>query len=139
MSDNNVLNVVTMRCGIPLIERDKPSGGQTLTPEQIKNLPSRSIDRLIVSTAGSSSTDGGTISIKGARSNATNYYLDGVRVTGAPPPVQDIEQLSVITGALGSTIAQKETHTRLSEWAYRPERWRFGSGVEGSSGQSPLV
>ncbi len=103
MSDNNVLNVVTITAfKVPLIEKDKTSGGQTLTSEQIKNLPTRSVNAIVASTAGTTSIDGGAISIKGSRSNATNYYIDGVRVSGAPPPVQDIEQLSVITGGLGA-------------------------------------
>ncbi len=106
MYDNNVLNVETNTgFKVPLIERDKTkvSSGQRLTPEQIKNLPTRYVNGIIASTAGSSSTDGGTISIKGARSNATNYYIDGVRVTGAPPPVQDLNPLSGVTGGLGVT------------------------------------
>ncbi|MBK8196184.1 MAG: TonB-dependent receptor [Lewinellaceae bacterium] len=87
---------------VPLIEQDKTSGGQTLTSDQIKNLPTRSVNAIVATTAGTTSIDGGAVNIKGSRSNATNYYIDGIRVSGSLPPVQDIEQLQVITGGLGA-------------------------------------
>lgn len=100
---NNVLSEVTITAyKVPLIEQDKTSGGQTLTSEQIKNLPTRSLNAIVASTPGTTSIDGGAINIKGSRSNATNYYIDGIRVSGSTPPVQDIEQLSVVTGGLGA-------------------------------------
>ncbi len=99
----NVLGEVTVSAfKVPLIEQDKTSGGQTLTSEQIKNLPTRSVNAIVATTAGTTSVDGGEVNIKGSRANATNYYIDGIRVSGAPPPVQDIEQLQVITGGLGA-------------------------------------
>ncbi|MBK9338080.1 MAG: carboxypeptidase regulatory-like domain-containing protein [Lewinellaceae bacterium] len=99
----NVLGEVTVSAfKVPLIEQDKTSGGQTLTSEQIKNLPTRSVNAIVATTAGTTSIDGGEVNIKGSRANATNYYIDGIRVSGAPPPVQDIEQLQVITGGLGA-------------------------------------
>jgi outer membrane receptor for ferrienterochelin and colicin len=103
MSSNTVLNeVVVSTYRAPLIEQDKTQGGQTLTSDQIKNLPTRSVNAIVATTAGTTSIDGGEINIKGSRSNGTNYYIDGIRVQGSPPPVQDIEQLSVITGGLGA-------------------------------------
>ncbi|TNE51659.1 MAG: TonB-dependent receptor [Bacteroidetes bacterium] len=99
----NVLGEVTVSAfKVPLIEQDKTQGGQTLTSEQIRNLPTRSVNAIVATTAGTTSIDGGAINIKGSRSNATNYYIDGIRVSGSPPPVQDIEQLQVITGGLGA-------------------------------------
>jgi len=103
MSGNTVLNeVVITQYKVPLIQQDKTSGGQTLTSEQISKLPTRSVNAIVATTAGTTSTDGGEVNIKGSRANATNYYIDGIRVSGSPPPVQDIEQLEVITGGLGA-------------------------------------
>ncbi len=99
----NVLSEVQVTAfKVPLIEQDKTQGGQTLTSEQIRNLPTRSVNAIVATTAGVTSIDGGAINIKGSRSNATNYYVDGIRVSGSPPPVQDIEQLQVVTGGLGA-------------------------------------
>ncbi|MCB0523797.1 MAG: carboxypeptidase regulatory-like domain-containing protein [Lewinellaceae bacterium] len=102
LSNNILTEVEIIAYKVPLIEQDKTQGGQTLTSDQIKNLPTRSVNAIVATTAGTSSIDGGDINIKGSRSNATNYYIDGIRVSGTPPPVQDIEQLSVITGGLGA-------------------------------------
>ncbi len=103
MSSNTVIQGVEVTAfKVPLIEQDKTQGGQTLTSDQIKNLPTRSVNAIVATTAGTTSIDGGDVNIKGSRSNATNYYIDGIRVSGSLPPVQDIEQLQVITGGLGA-------------------------------------
>ncbi|MCE7925334.1 MAG: TonB-dependent receptor [Haliscomenobacteraceae bacterium CHB4] len=103
MSSNLVIEgVVVSAFKVPLIEQDKTQGGQTLTSDQIKNLPTRSVNAIVATTAGTTSVDGGDVNIKGSRSNATNYYIDGIRVSGSMPPVQDIEQLQVVTGGLGA-------------------------------------
>lgn len=102
MSNSVLTEVDIVAYKVELIEQDKTSGGQTLTAETIRNLPTRSVNQIVATTAGTTSVDGGAINIKGSRSNATNYYIDGIRVAGTPPPVQDIEQLQVITGGLGA-------------------------------------
>lgn len=105
MSSSTVLDeVVVVAYKVPLIEQDQTSSGQTLTSDQIKNLPTRSVNTIVATTVGASSIDGGAVNIKGARSNATNYYIDGIRVSGGVPPVQDLEQLQVITSGLGAEI-----------------------------------
>jgi len=96
----DVVEVVSYK--VDLVRADQTSGGKTLTSDQIKNLPTRSVNAIVATTAGTSSIDGGEVTIKGSRSNATNYYIDGIRVFGSMPPVQDIEQLQVITGGLGA-------------------------------------
>lgn len=103
MASGSVLDeIVIKEFKIPLIKQDETSTGQALTSDQIKNLPTRSVQQIVATTAGTTSIDGGDVSIKGSRSNATNYYIDGIRVQGSPPPVQDLEQLQVITGGLGA-------------------------------------
>jgi outer membrane receptor protein involved in Fe transport len=100
---NLLTDVVITAFKVPLIEQDKTSGGQTITSDQIKNLPTRSVNAIVATTAGTTSIDGGEVSIKGSRPNGTNYYIDGIRVYGGQaPPVQDIEQMQVITGGLGA-------------------------------------
>ncbi|MCC6726772.1 MAG: TonB-dependent receptor, partial [Saprospiraceae bacterium] len=85
----------------PVIEQDNTEQGSHLTSEQIKQLPTRNVNALASYTAGVSSADeGGDLNIRGSRSDATNYYIDGIRVTGQAPPKQAIEELSVITGGV---------------------------------------
>jgi hypothetical protein len=86
---------------IPLIEQDNTTSGAVITSEQIKNLPTRNINALAATSAGLSSADeGGSITVRGSRSDATNYYLDGIRVRGRLIPETEIEQLQVITGGV---------------------------------------
>ncbi len=85
----------------PLITQDGTTQGGVLSSEQIKALPTRDVNALASFTAGVSSADeGGDLNIRGSRSNGTNYYIDGVRVSGVLPPKQAIEELEVITGGV---------------------------------------
>jgi outer membrane receptor protein involved in Fe transport len=87
---------------VPLIEQDNTTQGGIKTAEQIRNLPTKNINAIAATTAGLSSIDGGDINIRGSRTNATNYYLDGMRVDAARIPQSEIEQLQVITGGIES-------------------------------------
>ena len=84
---------------VPLIEIDNTTSGATVTAEAIRSLPTKSINAIAATTAGISSTDGGDISIRGSRSDATVYYVDGVRVSGLIPQ-SEIDQMQVITGGV---------------------------------------
>ncbi|TXF91420.1 TonB-dependent receptor [Neolewinella aurantiaca] len=85
----------------PLIEQDNTTSGQTVTSEEIRNLPTRNINQIASIAAGASSADeGGAINMRGSRSNATNYYVDGVRVSATSIPDSEIEALQVITGGV---------------------------------------
>jgi hypothetical protein len=48
------------------------------------------------------SVDDGTVRIGRGRSSGTDYYIDGVRVSGSVPPVKDIEELDAVMGGLGA-------------------------------------
>lgn len=93
--------IVIIEEKVKLVEVDKTSSGGTLTDKQIRNLPTRNINALAATTAGLSSSDeGGAISVRGSRDNATNYYVDGVRVQGKLVPETEIDQMQVVTGGL---------------------------------------
>ncbi|HEX5112123.1 MAG TPA: TonB-dependent receptor, partial [Saprospiraceae bacterium] len=85
---------------VPLIEQDNTTQGGVKTAEQIRNLPTKNINAIAATTAGLSSIDGGDINIRGSRANATDYYVDGIRVNASLIPQSEIEQLQVITGGI---------------------------------------
>ena len=87
----------------PLIEIDNTTSGGTVTSETIRNLPTKNINQIAATTAGLSSIDGGAINIRGSRSNATDYYIDGIRVQGLIPE-SEIEQMQVLTGGLPASF-----------------------------------
>lgn len=86
---------------VPLIEVDNTTGGKTVTAEEIANLPGKSIGSIISTVAGVASVDG-NVNVKGSRSNATDYYVDGIRVSGSLPPQTEYEQIQVLTGGISA-------------------------------------
>lgn len=84
---------------VPLIELDNTTTGNTVTAEQIRNLPSKNLNLIAATSAGASSIDGGDISFRGSRTNGTVYYIDGIR-TNTRIPQSEVEQMQVITGGI---------------------------------------
>ncbi len=77
--------VVVTGYKVPLIRADD-FGTNT-----ISSFPTRNINAIAARTAGASSyDDGNAISIKGSRSNSTDYYIDGIRVSGNLLPESEI-------------------------------------------------
>lgn len=87
---------------IPLIDKESNSTKTTISSEEIKSLPTRNIQSIASTSAGVFQEDeGSALSIKGSRDNATEYYIDGIRVRGSTNlPANAIEQLTVITGGV---------------------------------------
>ncbi|HLP22239.1 MAG TPA: carboxypeptidase regulatory-like domain-containing protein, partial [Chitinophagales bacterium] len=87
---------------VPLIDPGKTSSQNTITSEEIANMPTRNVTDIAATTAGAFQADQGKgINIKGGRDAGTQYYIDGVKVTGVPTmPATAIEQLQVITGGI---------------------------------------
>ena len=95
--------VVVTEYEVPLIEVDNTTQGQTLTADQIVKLPTRNVSALASIAAGVSQVDeGGAVTVRGSRSDATDYYIDGIRVRGSGSmiPSSEIDQLQVITGGI---------------------------------------
>lgn len=85
---------------VPLIETDKTTSDKTITAEDIKNIGTRNINTIASTVSGVSSVDNGAVTIRGARPDATVYFLDGIRMSGRAPSAVDIEQITVIKGGL---------------------------------------
>ncbi|HNR07512.1 MAG TPA: carboxypeptidase regulatory-like domain-containing protein [Saprospiraceae bacterium] len=101
MATGILLNeVVVVDYKVPLIQQDNTTSGGTVTSEQIRNLPTKNINELAATTAGIAQQDGGALNIRGSRSNATNYYIDGIRVNTSLIPQTEIDQMQVITGGV---------------------------------------
>jgi outer membrane receptor protein involved in Fe transport len=85
----------------PLLDQDNLSG-ETKTAEEIVALPTRNIASVAASTAGIYQRDEGDgVNVRGSRSDATEYYVDGIKVRGSlGVPTSGIEQITVITGGV---------------------------------------
>jgi hypothetical protein len=97
------IDVVTISVyKVPLLEQDKTSSGGTVTKEEIGRMATRNVNSIASTSASVYQKDeGGGLNIRGQRSNGTDYYIDGIKVSGgANIPASAIEQLTVITGGL---------------------------------------
>ena len=94
--------VVIIESDVPLIDPDK--SGSIKTKEQIAALPTRNVQSVAATTAGVFQADSdGALNIRGSRSSATDFYVDGVKITGNVNdilPQDAIDQMTVITGGL---------------------------------------
>ncbi|MEM6261636.1 MAG: carboxypeptidase regulatory-like domain-containing protein [Bacteroidota bacterium] len=92
--------VVIEEYKIPVFEKESPSG-ITIGQQEINSVGTRNTQSLVAISPGVYQADEGDngISIRGARSNATVYYIDGQKVRGgANLPQAAIAQLQVFTG-----------------------------------------
>lgn len=95
--------VVVVEYVVPIFDKGTSVQKQTLTDKDIAKMPARSAAELAATAGGTYSKDDGSgdINIRGARSDANYYYIDGVKVRGSSAiPRSSIEQISVITGGL---------------------------------------
>jgi hypothetical protein len=113
---------------VPLIDPDK--SGTTKTKEEITALPTRNVSSVAAQTAGIYQEDeGGDLNVRGSRSDATFYYIDGVKVRASNKlPQASIEQMTVITGGLPASYGDA-TGGIISITTRGPSNEFFG-GVE---------
>ena len=88
---------------VPLIDKDNTSISTTITREDIDKMPGRDATAVAVQVGGVFSKDDGSgdLNIRGGRSDANYYFIDGIKVRGSSKlPKAAIEQVTVITGGL---------------------------------------
>lgn len=87
---------------VPLIDKDGGASGGTITRDDIAALPTRSISGIASTIGGVSSAGaGGGLSVRGARSENTFTYIDGIKVRGSSNiPKSAIQEVNVITGGV---------------------------------------
>lgn len=96
----STLDEVIIEAGNPVFETD-PKVVNTLTQDDLKNMGSRNVSSLVAAAPGVYQSDEGdfAIQVRGARPQATAYYVDGVKVRGTPNmPQSSISQLQTIVG-----------------------------------------
>jgi outer membrane receptor protein involved in Fe transport len=114
---------------VPLISKDETSSGASVTADEIAKMPNRSANAVATTVGGVFSKDGERGSVRGARSNATAMYIDGIRVIGSSSvPQSAIEQVDVI---LGGTPAQYGDATSgVINVTTKGASRKFGAGLE---------
>lgn len=87
---------------VPLIDKGSPATQKTVTYEEIQAAPTRDVNSIVSQSAGVYQRDeGSNLNIRGSRSDANTYYIDGIKVRGsAGLPQKGTEQITVITGGI---------------------------------------
>lgn len=97
--ESSMLGEVVIEYEAPLIDPHK--SGKVTTSKDIQNMAVRDITSVAGQAAGVTQDAGGGTSIRGARSEGTVYFIDGVKVRGSVSiPQAAIAQTEVITGGL---------------------------------------
>ncbi len=98
-STQEIKEVDVIAYTVPLIDKDNTSTGGTVTSEEISKMAGRSAEAVASTVGGVYQEDGQVKSIRGARQDATVYYIDGVKVRGSNNlPKASIAEVSVVTG-----------------------------------------
>lgn len=126
------VEVVTYQ--VPLIDPDTKTG-QTVTREEYQNLASKDVNSVAATTGGVFQQDEGAgLNVRGGRSGATTYFVDGIKIIGGLNlPQQSIGSLEVITGGLPASYGDL-TSGAISVSTRGPQSKFFG-GVELVSSQ----
>jgi len=86
---------------VPLIDKDGGASGGTVSSEDIAKMPLRDASSIATTVAGVTADADGDLNVRGARSDNTYYYIDGVKVIGSTQlPKSAIQEVSVITGGV---------------------------------------
>ncbi len=80
LSEGSLLDeVVVTEYKVQLLEQENTTLGKTVTAENIRSLPTRSVNAIAATSAGTKKSNA-QVSVRGNRNGATDYYIDGVRV-----------------------------------------------------------
>jgi hypothetical protein len=133
IKDIDIIEIIGYK--VPLIDKDGGASGATITKDDIEHLATRSAAGVAQTVGGVNSNEGsGDISIRGSRSDATYFYIDGIKVRGSSNlPKSAIEEVTVITGGLPANYGDA-TGGIISVVTRGPSKDYFGSAEVVSSG-----
>ena len=127
---SEIEEVTVIAYKIPLINKDGGSSGGTVAREDIAHMAVRSASDVAATVGGVNKDENGEMSIRGGRSDASYYFIDGIKVRGSSSlPKSAIEEVSVIVGGLPANYGDI-TGGVISITTRGPSAKYFGS-VEG--------
>jgi len=121
--------VVVSDFTVPLINKDETVSGGQITEEEIKKMPNRSVEGVATTVGGVFSADGERGNIRGARSDQTIMFIDGIRVLGSTAlPQSSIEQVAVYLGGLPAQYG--DARGGIINVTTKGPSGKFGAGLE---------
>ena len=114
---------------VPLISKDQTSAGATITAEEIAKMPNRSAAAVAATVGGVFQNSDGDMNMRGARSEGTVYYIDGVRVIGqSSVPQSAIDQVEVMLS--GTPAMYGDVTGGIINMTTKGPSRTFGAGME---------
>jgi Ca-activated chloride channel family protein len=96
------------------LDHDNTTTGGSYSREEIHRAPTRSINSIAASTAGTTANGNTNVTFKGSRSSSTVYYVDGVQVNSATPKLEEVDQQKVARSTDFNT--EEYSATMENEW-----------------------
>jgi hypothetical protein len=121
LSANNILKGIEVVWHEGLFRKDVTIVGGTFDPEIIDRSIMRTPQEFVATVpAVNQKDDGQEINIRGSRSDATQYYVDGVKMIGGfSIPKASIKEIQVITGGLPAMFGDATGGVVLiTTWSY---------------------
>jgi len=102
LDNDNALPEIEITWTEPLIRKDDFGGTTKILPADIKYGIRTDIQSMVANSAGGfQKEEGGSINIRGSRDNATQYIVDGIRMSGnINIPRSAIREITVISGGV---------------------------------------
>ncbi len=96
--ETQVVDIIEYK--VPLIDKGNTQTGATVTREDIQAAPTRDVRAVATNAAGVFQKDeGDDVTVRGSRKEATDYYVDGIRIRGSTKlPQGGVEQVTAIVG-----------------------------------------
>ncbi|MCB0481881.1 MAG: carboxypeptidase-like regulatory domain-containing protein [Flavobacteriales bacterium] len=126
---------------VPLISKDNTTSGGTMTSEEIDRMATRSAAGVASQIGGVYTSSDGDLNVRGARSDANYYFVDGIKVRGGANliPQSAIAEVSVMLGGVPAQygditggIISITTKGAAREYGFNAEYvtsgYRFGDG-----------
>lgn len=115
---------------VPLIDKGNTSVGATVTREEIEAAPTRDVRSVASQAAGVfQKDDGDALNVRGSRDNATDYYVDGIRIRGSSSlPQAGVEQVTTIVG--GTPAQYGDATGGIISITTRGPSKEFSGGIE---------
>ncbi|MBM3434722.1 MAG: hypothetical protein FJY07_00730 [Bacteroidetes bacterium] len=121
--------IIVSDFAIPLINKDETVSGGQITEEEIKKMPNRSVEGVATTVGGVFSEDGERGNVRGARSDQTIMFIDGIRVLGSTAlPQSSIEQVAVYLGGLPAQYG--DARGGIINVTTKGPSGKFGAGLE---------
>ncbi len=131
---SEIEEVTVIAYKVPLINKDGGSSGGTVAREDIAHMAVRSASDVAATVGGVNKSETGEMSIRGGRSDASYFFIDGIKVRGSSNlPKSAIEEVSVIVGGLPANYGDI-TGGVISITTRGPSAKYFGSAEVVSSG-----